>query len=132
VTDVVERLAPGSQLHTDDGTLVVVAARPHQRRYIVAFEGVTSREGAERLRGRSLLAESLDDPDALWVHELIGVEAVLPDGARCGTVETVEANPADDLLVLDSGALVPSRFVVGWDEGRERIVIDPPDGLFDL
>ena len=42
----------------------------------------------------------------------------------------VEANPAHDLLVLDSGALVPMVFVVEQRDGV--VVIDPPDGLFDL
>jgi 16S rRNA processing protein RimM len=40
------------------------------------------------------------------------------------------ANPASDLLELDSGALVPIVFVVDHAEGR--VTIDPPDGLFDL
>jgi 16S rRNA processing protein RimM len=40
------------------------------------------------------------------------------------------ANPASDLLELESGALVPVAFVV--DRAPGRITIDPPDGLFDL
>ena len=47
-----------------------------------------------------------------------------------GVVEAVEANPASDLLVLDTGALVPLRFVIRVDDGR--IEVDAPDGLFDL
>jgi 16S rRNA processing protein RimM len=134
VTDVVARLAPGSRLEAGDDTLVVEAARPHQGRFIVAFEGVVSREGADALRGCSLRAEPLDDPEALWVHELIGAAVSLVDGTPCGVVTAVQANPADDLLVLDSGHLVPVRFVVGWaDDGlRERVIIDPPEGLFDV
>jgi 16S rRNA processing protein RimM len=41
----------------------------------------------------------------------------------------VVANPAADLLELDSGALVPVVFVV--EHGAGPIVIDPPAGLFD-
>jgi hypothetical protein len=33
-------------------------------------------------------------------------------------------------LELDSGALVPMPFVVSFAEGV--VVIDPPDGLFDV
>jgi 16S rRNA processing protein RimM len=47
-----------------------------------------------------------------------------------GRVTAVEANPAHDLLVLDGGALVPMVFVVEQRDGV--VVIDPPDGLFDL
>ena len=53
-----------------------------------------------------------------------------PPAPMCGTVAAVLANPADDLLELDGGALVPVTFVVGWDDDR-RVVIDPPDGLLD-
>ena len=42
----------------------------------------------------------------------------------------VVANPASDLLELESGALVPVVFVV--DRAPGRLTVDPPDGLFDL
>jgi 16S rRNA processing protein RimM len=74
-------------------------------------------------------AEPLDDPDALWVHELIGAEVVEVSGRARGICVAVVANPAADLLELDSGALVPVVFVTGRDDGT--IVIDPPEGLFE-
>jgi 16S rRNA processing protein RimM len=43
---------------------------------------------------------------------------------------SVLANPAADLLELESGALVPSNFVVSNADGV--IVVDAPEGLFDL
>ena len=42
----------------------------------------------------------------------------------------VEANPASDLLVLDSGALVPLTFVTNV-EANVRIDVDVPEGLFE-
>jgi 16S rRNA processing protein RimM len=53
------------------------------------------------------------------------------DGTRRGVVESVQANPASDLLVLDSGALVPLRFMISRNESDE-LVVDVPDGLFEL
>ena len=129
VTDRAERLAPGTILHSDAGALEVLASRPHQAGFLVTFAGVVDREGAEALRGMTLLAPPLDDPEALWVHELIGAEVVDLDGGNHGKVVAVEANPASDLLVLASGALVPLVFVV--DRSPTRVVIDPPAGLFD-
>lgn len=124
------RFAPGSVLQSDGGPLEVVAARPHQGRWLVTFAGVDDRNGAESLRGRVLSAdEPLDEPDALWVHELVGAEVFDLSGARCGVVEAVEANPAADLLVLDGERLVPLTFVVSSEPGR--VVIDPPAGLLD-
>lgn len=129
-TDRVERVAPGSVLTTDAGELEVRASRPHQDRWIVAFAGCGSREDAERLRGLALRAEPVDDPDELWVHDLIGTEVATTDGVVVGRCSGVLANPASDLLELDTGALVPVTFVV--DHSPERVTIDPPEGLFDL
>lgn len=127
------RLAAGAELRTASGrALRVASARPHQARWIVGLDGVASREAAEALRGAELYGEALDDvADALWVHELVGTAVVDTAGTPRGTIAAVVSNPADDLLELDSGALVPVTFVVGWDDHR-RVVIDPPEGLFDL
>ena len=129
VTDRTERLAPGSVLSSDRGDMIVRASRAHQRDWIVGFEGFADRTAAETLRGLVLRAEPLDDPDVLWVHELVGARVVEVDGTERGVVTAVEANPASDLLVLDTGSLVPLRFVVSHQ--ADTVVIDPPAGLFD-
>lgn len=132
VTDRLERLDPGAVLYGPRGPLEVVTHRPHKEGFLVVFAGVVDREGADQLRGAVLSAPALDGPDApdvLWVHELIGTEVVDVDGDGHGHVVSVEANPASDLLVLDDGALVPLAFVVGTEPGR--VVVDPPQGLFD-
>jgi 16S rRNA processing protein RimM len=129
-TDREERVAPGSHLFTDRGELVVVASRPHLGRFIVAVEGCADRSAAEAMAGLVLRAEALDDPDALWAHEVIGSTVVERDGTERGRVVSVQANPAHDLLVLDSGALVPVVFVVSSSDGVT--LIDPPAGLFEL
>jgi 16S rRNA processing protein RimM len=132
ITDRTERVAVGATLHTKDArALRVSSARPHQNRWIVQFEGVTTRNDADALHGAALYAEPIDDPDTLWVHELIGATVVdAADGRELGQVDSVEENPASDLLVLDSGALIPLRFVTEREAGR--IVVDVPPGLLDL
>jgi 16S rRNA processing protein RimM len=129
-TDRLERVAPGAVLVTDAGELEVRASRPHQGRWIVAFAGQDNREDADRLKGLILRAEAVDDPAELWVHDLVGAEVVTVAGETVGRCTGVVANPAADLLELDSGALVPVVFVV--DHTPDRVTIDPPDGLFDL
>ena len=126
-----ERLAPGSELQTDEGTLQVAGARPHNRRHLVTFAGIDDRGKAEALRGLVLRAAPITDPDELWVHELIGARVVEVSGTDRGRVSAVVANPAGDLLELVDGTLVPLRFVVDAVPG-ERIEVDPPDGLFEL
>jgi 16S rRNA processing protein RimM len=128
VTDRVQRVAPGTVLRSEDGPMTVDRSSPHQGRWIVQFAGVATREAADALRGTILLAEPLDDPDALWVHDLIGSEVFDTAGIRRGRVVSVVANPASDLLELDDGALVPVRFVTGQAPGV--VHVDPPAGLF--
>ena len=131
-TERTSRLDPGAVLQTDRGPLTVVASSRHQDRWIVQFEGFTDRDQVESWRGVVLQAEPLEDEDddVLWVHELVGSTVVLSDGDVVGTVTEVESNPAADLLVLDSGVLVPVVFITAHEQGR--VTIDPPEGLFDL
>jgi 16S rRNA processing protein RimM len=130
LTDRVERVAVGSVLSTKSGQeLVVTFSSSHLGKWIVRFEGVGTRTEAEALHGLVLFAEPIDDPDALFVHDLIG-STVVADGVVIGTVASVEANPASDLLVLDNGKLIPVRFVV--DRSAGRLTVDLPEGLLDL
>ena len=130
-TDRIERVAPGAVLETATrGALTVEASRPHQGHWLVAFDGVLSRNDAEELRGTVLLAPRMDDPDELWVHELIGARVVDVRGVELGTVDSVEDNPAADLLVLETGGLIPVTFVESFADGT--VTVDIPDGLLDL
>jgi len=131
-TNRVERVAAGSVLTAEDGrTFEVVRSSPHAGRHIVTFAGVAGIEAAEALRDTPLLAAPLEDPDALWVHDLIGSTVADADGVELGRVTGVEANPASDLLILDGGGLIPLRFVTSSEPGV-RVVVDIPDGLLDL
>jgi 16S rRNA processing protein RimM len=133
-TTELARVEPGSVLFAGERPLVVREARHHRKHWVVRFDGVDSREAADELRGATLHAEPIqdDDLDSLWVHELIGAEVIDLEGVSRGRVESVQANPASDVLVLDSGALVPLTFAVGWDLRGERLRIDPPAGLFEI
>ncbi len=132
-TDQPQRLEPGSVLASSQGDLVVVSARPHGRdRHLVQFAGVDDRHAAEALRGTVLEAEPIDVPGALWVHELVGAAVRDAAGAELGRVAAIEANPASDLLVLESGGLIPVRFVTGHDAEAGTVVVDIPEGLLEL
>ena len=132
-TDRTERVQVGTVLTTKRGReLRILSSTPHHHRWIVAFAGVETRTEAEALHGQALLAEPIEDPDALFVHDLIGSTVVLGDGTEVGTVASVEANPASDLLVLEDGRLIPVRFVVDQDTPGQRVTVDVPEGLLDL
>lgn len=130
VTDRTERMTPGTILHVDGRPLEVQRSQPYQAGFLVRFAGVSDRHAAEALCGLSMLAPPLDDPDAYWVHQLIGAEVVGVDDVDYGRVVAVEANPASDLLVLDGGGLIPLRFVVA--RSPQRLVVEVPAGLLDV
>lgn len=127
-----ERTEPGSVLHTDRGPLTVRSSRPHQAGFVIAFEGVNDRNAAERLHGLTLRAPRLDieDEDIIWIDDLFGAIVVTSDGVERGVVVEVMENPASDILILDTGFLVPLTFVVEM-EANTRIVVDVPEGLFE-
>ena len=130
-TDREERLAPGAELMSPRGAVHVRSASAHQGRFLVWFEEIATREDAEAWRGTVLSAPKLDvDEDVIWIDELFGASVVDATGVVRGVVVDVEANPASDLLVLDSGALVPLTFVTSV-EANTLIEVDVPDGLFE-
>jgi 16S rRNA processing protein RimM len=131
VTDRRERMEPGTRLFDGHDWVEVVTARPQPNgSWLVQLAGLVTRTDAEALVGHALSAPPIDDPDALWVRDLIGATVVDVAGVAHGRCVAVIDNPAHDLLELDSGALVPVVFVTGIVDGV--ITIDPPDGLFDL
>jgi 16S rRNA processing protein RimM len=132
-TDQLSRLSPGSELVSSRGILTVASSKPFGAdRFIVQFDGIEGRTAAEGLRGVELEAEPLEVPGALWVHELVGASVRDAAGNELGLVTAVEANPASDLLVLESGGLIPLTFVTAHDAGERTVLVDIPDGLLDV
>ncbi|MFN0026510.1 MAG: ribosome maturation factor RimM [Acidimicrobiales bacterium] len=129
ISDQVDRFVVGARYDTRRGPMVISAVRPFQHRWLVCFEGCTTREQAEALAGTVLLAEPRDGEGELFVHELIGRQVVDQHGTNHGPVTAVEANPAADLLVLTNGALVPLNFMVALN--GDLIEVDVPAGLLD-
>ncbi len=139
------RLAPGAVLLTDPearGPLTIVEGRVHSGRLLLQFEGVEDRTQAEALRGTDLVvdidpAELPEDDDEWYDHQLVGLMAVGADGTAYGSVTEVVHLPMQDLLAVrtESGAEVLVPFVAGFvpevDLPGGRIVLDPPDGLFE-
>jgi len=135
LTDREDRLAVGSRLWAKGAWRTVVTSkklpdRALAQRWLVHFEGCDDRTSVEALTNAALFAPPVADDDALWVHELMGSRVVEAGGTERGTCVGVLANPAHDILELDSGALVPVIFITEFADGV--ITIDPPDGLFDL
>lgn len=147
------RFAPGTVFTTQavlgsgvPRTLTLTSARLHRAVWLLGFEEIPDRTGAESLRGTTLhlAAEALaegaaaDDEEAWYEEELVGLAAFDPGGARLGEVSRLLTGAAQDLLVLrledGAEALVPfvATIVPTVDVKRGRVVIDAPPGLLDL
>lgn len=135
-TDRTERLDPGARVWSGSWrTVLASAAVPGSDRWIVTLDGLEDRTSAEKLVNRTIWAEPIEDDDAVWVHQIIGAKMRDTEGRDRGTCLSVIANPAHDLIELDSGALVPVIFVTsvtGDDSGTFTVIVDPPAGLFEL
>ncbi len=130
-SDRQERRAVGAVVQGPSGPLTVEQARHSPGGdWVVKYAEVPDRTTAETMHNSVLRAEAIDDPDELWVHELLGSVVVDQDGGERGTVVEVHEGAAADLLLLDTGHLVPVTFVVGKEPGR--ILVDTPEGLFEL
>lgn len=130
-TDRSDRVQEGSVFFARGQEVTVTASRvAGNGRIIARFDVFDDRTSAERWINVELFAEPIDDPDALWVHEMIGCMIVDQGGVERGRCVTVLANPAAEILELDTGSLVPTNFVVSMADGV--INVEAPDGLFEL
>lgn len=108
---------------------------------IARIAGVNDRDAAAALKGTRLyVARSrlpTPEPDEFYHTDLIGLEAIGPDGKRLGTVSAVHDFGAGGLLEigLDGGGSVMLPFtaeaVPEVDFKAGRVVVVPPTGLLD-
>jgi 16S rRNA processing protein RimM len=112
---------------------------------IARIDGVEDRDAAEALRGVRLHVgrDALPEPEEeeYYHADLIGLDAVLPDGTVFGRVLAVHDFGAGDSLEVERPAgaggggtvLVPftRAAVPAVDLKARRLVVDPPEGLLD-
>lgn len=126
--EVVARTAGGER------ALRLLGRRGSGERPIIAFAGVETREQAAELAGAPVLVRAerlpaLDDPDALYVRDLIGFE-VLVGERPLGAVTQVHPAPANDVIEVATPAgpvLVPFTrdAVAALDLTARTLVIRP-------
>jgi 16S rRNA processing protein RimM len=104
--------------------------------YLVALRGVTGRDRAEELRGLEVQVDRAElpalDAGEMYAIDLIGFAVADAQGNVRGVVEDVEAAGPQDLLRLEGGVLVPFGLVREVQTEARRILVDAPEGLFDL
>jgi 16S rRNA processing protein RimM len=146
LTDFPERFRPGLVVvwrrGADEKTLHVRSARSHADALLLRFDECEGIEAARALRGGELCvteAETHPAPEGyFYAHEIQGFACEDTRGRRIGEASGLEKTPAGPMLSVAIGdgreALVPwtHPIVVRVDRPGRRIVLDPPEGLFEL
>lgn len=123
-----------------EGTRYEIAGARHtQRGWLVALEGVTTRNQAETFRGKAVEVDreaiELEEGEFL-LDDLVGCDVVLADGRPWGKVAEIELAYQDRLVIHDNGVerLLPilPECVVSVDVAAGRIVVDPPEGIPEM
>jgi 16S rRNA processing protein RimM len=145
VGNFADRIRPGAAIEAEGGgravLLRIAAVRPHGTHLLVKFAGRERLEDVEALAGLDLTVDraELERPadDFLFDEEVAGFACVSPEGAAIGQAEAFERHGPACLLRVNRGGtrhLVPYVHPIVREVSRARreIVLDPPEGLFDL
>jgi 16S rRNA processing protein RimM len=100
-------LSLGAHVRVGERTMEIVRLAGTDQRPVLRLEGITSREGAQALRGAELMVDSRDAPKLAdgewWAHELEGCEVV--DGERLlGRVIRMIELPSCEALEVEPAA----------------------------
>jgi 16S rRNA processing protein RimM len=96
-------------LKREDGTpgLTIVTARAVKGGIIARAKEIETKEQADAMRGLKLFVARdklpAPDEDEFYLTDLVGLEAVTPEGERLGRVKAVPNFGAGDLLEIDPG-----------------------------
>ncbi len=113
-------------------------ARAVPKAYLVKLEGVSDRNAAELLRGRTLWVERSalpeTDEDEYYLVDLLGAKVLGPDG-EIGVVEQIATHPSVDAIVIRTAdgrsleqPLVPA-FVARVSVAEKLIELSSLEGL---
>ncbi len=142
LTDYPERFAAGALFDVDGRTLEIASSRRHGSGLLVRFVGCDDRDAAEGLRGATLTISAAErrplEEGEYWPDQLEGMAVLDTDGNRLGTVTSVVLGAAQDRLVVSRPGAPPAEipFVPGIvgevHPSGGFVVVEPPEGLFDL
>ena len=132
------RFAVGSKVQTDaHGELTIISGRVHNGILLLGFDGITDRNGVERLRNTLIYCDvDINEPgideDDYHVLQLIGCTAQSQSGEVIGEVTDVVNLPGQDLLAIKTEGgeiLIPfvHQLVPVVDIAARKIVVIPPE-----
>jgi len=127
-------------LETQDGTrcFEIEALRAAKDHFVARIAGVSDRDAAEKLRNIELYIPrarlpKIEEADTFYHADLVGLDAITPDGARVGTVHALHNFGAGDIIEIapaEGGDPLMLPFnettVPKIDVAARQIVVVPP------
>ena len=127
-------------LETQDGTrcFEIEALRAAKDHFVARIAGVSDRDAAEKLRNIELYIPrarlpKIEEADTFYHADLVGLDAITPDGARFGTVHALHNFGAGDIIEIapaEGGDPLMLPFnettVPKIDVAARRVVVVPP------
>ena len=119
-------------LQTSSGALIeILRMKPAKDEFIADLKDVKDRNAAEALKGTELFITRDKLPAAapgeVYLSDLIG-KVVTHNDQSLGSITSIENYGAGDLLELQSGLLIPTRFM---GEVTDIVPVTLPDGFLD-
>ncbi len=125
-----------------DRRYVIKAARGTHRGWLVALEGLATRNDAELLKGAAISVHRdeipLDEGQGI-LDDLVGCTVVLQDGTSWGQITEIDVGFQDRLIIVQTTPgsdmaierMLPlvDQFIVNVDLVAGVVTIDPPDGI---
>jgi 16S rRNA processing protein RimM len=127
-------------LETQDGTrcFEIEALRAAKDHFVARIAGVNDRDAAENLRNIELYIPrarlpKIEEADTFYHADLVGLDAITPDGARVGTVHALHNFGAGDIIEIapaEGGDPLMLPFnettVPKIDVAARQVVVVPP------
>jgi 16S rRNA processing protein RimM len=127
-------------LETQDGSrcFEIEALRAAKDHFVARIAGVNDRDAAEKLRNIELYIPrarlpTIEEADTFYHADLVGLDAITPDGARVGTVHALHNFGAGDIIEIapaEGGDPLMLPFnettVPKIDVAARQVVVVPP------
>ncbi len=119
--------------------LVIEKARVQGKYAILSFQGFSTRNKAEEVRGSGIIIRKdllpATKKDEYYLHQLVGKSVKLVSGKVLGKVHSFFNNGAHDVAVIkkEQGEEIYIPMVKGVivQSGEKELIIDPPEGLLE-
>ncbi len=119
-------------------TLEVNWVKPHTRTPLIAFKGVSDRDGAEALIGTDMFIAETElpklDEDTYYWFELIGLDVYTTEEDYLGRITSIFKTGSNDVYVVkdkNQEVLIPAleSVVIDIDLEHKRMRVELPEGL---